>query len=188
MSLRSDTLKNFCTDIKDICVNELNAPDPGIIAPVNLDEVLRSIPIGGGSSGVRNYFPEMTLINGYSSSTPFLPPNNILGNNIDRKSIPSYIEIEAGTYIFIMKDFIDITSNLGYRFFISLQNAATGANIYNKSIAGTAVNYYIFTVTETTKIYLHLYISTTSSTAIIPWTLSLNTKDLGFRIFNILEI
>jgi hypothetical protein len=46
MSLRTDNLKNYITDILDILVNEMGAPNPGIIHPKDLDAVIRSIPTG----------------------------------------------------------------------------------------------------------------------------------------------
>lgn len=48
MSLRTDNLKNYTTDILDVLVNEMGAPNPGVIQPKDLDTVIRSIPSGSG--------------------------------------------------------------------------------------------------------------------------------------------
>jgi len=49
MSLRTDNLNNFCSDIKDVCINDMNAPDSGPINPKNLDDIILSIPSGSGT-------------------------------------------------------------------------------------------------------------------------------------------
>lgn len=71
MSLRTDTLKNFTTDILDIAVNQKNAPNPGKIAPKDLDAVILSIPSGGGGGAYQIVVGELpnTLVELYDGAT-----------------------------------------------------------------------------------------------------------------------
>lgn len=47
MALRTDNLKNFCSDIKTTVIAK-GAADPGLINPKDLDNLINSIPSGGG--------------------------------------------------------------------------------------------------------------------------------------------